>query len=76
MPCVAMLQAIEANLASRTRRVSSELSISQSSVVCHLHNFHKISQSWWIVPYIAKYYQTFDLPKFYYHLLHESFSNQ
>ena len=36
-----VFQAIEANLVSNTRRVSGELSISQSSVVHHLHDFSK-----------------------------------
>ena len=37
----ALLQVIEANPASYTQRVSGELSISQSTVVCCLHNFSK-----------------------------------
>ena len=41
----AMLQAIEPNLACSTWRVSSDLYISQSSVVFHLHNLNKITQS-------------------------------
>ena len=42
----AVLQAIDANSASSTRRVSGEFSISQSSVVCQLH-VTKILQNFW-----------------------------
>ena len=36
-----MLQAIETDLVSNIWKVSGELCISQSSVVCHLHNLGK-----------------------------------
>ena len=36
-----MLQAIKANPASSTRRITGKLCISQSSVVHHFHNFSK-----------------------------------
>ena len=38
----AMIQVREANSVSSTWRVSSEFSISQSSMVYHLHNLNKI----------------------------------
>ena len=41
MDSEAIFQTIEANLASSTQRVSGELSISQFSEVCHLHNLCK-----------------------------------
>ena len=41
----AVLQAIEANLASSSWRVSGKLDTSQSSVVCHLHDFSKNIQN-------------------------------
>ena len=37
-----VLQVMKANLASSTQRVSGELGISLSSVVCHLHDLGKI----------------------------------
>ena len=40
----AVLQAIAANPVSSTQRVSGELSISQSSVICHLRNLPKVSE--------------------------------
>ena len=36
-----VFQAMEANLVSSTWRVSGELSISQSGVVCHFHDYGK-----------------------------------
>ena len=57
MNFASVLQAIGANLLRSTQRVSSELSISQSSVVRHLHNFSKRIWSCEIVPHIIK---TFD----------------
>ena len=45
----AMLQALEANLVSNTKRVSGEFGILQSSVVCHVHDFTKNIWSWQIV---------------------------
>ena len=50
-----MLQAIEANLASSTWRVSGEL----GSVVYHLNNFGKSLRSRQIVPHITKILQNF-----------------
>ena len=41
MDSEAELQAIEANLVSSIQRVSGELGISQSSVVCPLHGLSK-----------------------------------
>ena len=55
----AMLQAIEANLPSRTQRVAGELSISQSSVVIHLYKLSKSIHSCWIVLCITKIFQNF-----------------
>ena len=54
-----VLQAIEANPENRIGRVSGELSITHSSVVCHLHNLSKSIQSCGIVPHIAKILQNF-----------------
>ena len=45
------------NLASSTQRVSGELSISQSNVVCHLHNLSKSNQSFKIVSHVTKIFQ-------------------
>ena len=44
----AVLQAIEANPVSSTQRVSGELDISQSSVICYLHDLGKDIQNCWI----------------------------
>ena len=53
--------ALEANLTSCPRRVSGELDISQSSMVCQIHNLSKSFWSWWIVPHVlTKYCKTFD----------------
>ena len=52
MDSKALLKDIEANAGSRTWRVSDKLSISQSSVVCHLHDLSKSTWSWQIVPYV------------------------
>ena len=59
-----ILQATEANKASSTRRVSGELGISQSCVVCHLH----LDKSIWsnrIVFHVPKYCKNFSLVWFY-----------
>ena len=50
MDSEAELHAIEANLVSCTWRVSGKLSISQSSVVHHIHNLGKSIQNCQIVP--------------------------
>ena len=50
----AMLQVIETTLASRIQRVSGELSISQFSVVHHLHNLGTCIQGCWISRHITK----------------------
>ena len=55
----AVLQTIEVNPVSSTQRVSGKLSISQSSVVCHLHDLSgkRIrSSKWYLTHYqnIAK----------------------
>ena len=55
----AVLQAIEANTASSTQRVSSELSLLQSSIVDHIHNLSKNIWSCWIVSHVAKILQNF-----------------
>ena len=55
----AVLQAIEVNLASSTWRVSGELGLSLSSVVCYLHNLSKSIQSCKIVPYVTKILENF-----------------
>ena len=58
-----LLKATEANLVSRTWRVSGKFSISPSTVVRHLHNF---TRSFRIVPHILpKYCKTFDSPQRY-----------
>ena len=41
MDSEAVLQAIEVNLEIGSQKVSGELGISQSSVVCHFHNLGK-----------------------------------
>ena len=51
--------AIEVKLLSHMQRVSGELSISLSSVVCCLHNLSKSIQGFWIVPHIAKISENF-----------------
>ena len=57
----AVLQSIEANLASSTRRVSGELSISQSCMLRHFHQIDKNILSYRIVPHVLpKYCKTFD----------------
>ena len=56
-----MLKGIKANPMSSIWRVSGELRISQSSVVCHLHDFTKSILSGWIVPHITKVWQNFCL---------------
>ena len=48
-----------ANPVSSTQRVSGELGISQSSVVCHLHDLDKSSQNYWIELHITKILQDF-----------------
>ena len=53
----AMLQIIDANPTNKTWRVSGEHSISQSSVVCDLHDVGKNIQSYWIVPHVVKILQ-------------------
>ena len=57
-----MLQAIETNLVSSTRRVSGELGISQSNIIHHLHDHSKSIWSCWILPHITKILQNFWLP--------------
>ena len=54
-----MLQEIEVNMANSTRRVSGELHILQSSVICPRHDFCKIPQSGQIVPQATKILQNF-----------------
>ena len=54
-----VLEATETNLVSRTGRVSGELGITQSSVVCHLHNVSKSIRSRQILPYITKILKNF-----------------
>ena len=54
-----MLQAIEANLASKTQRVPGELGISQSNEICHLQNLNKSIQSCQIVPHFTRIFQNF-----------------
>ena len=44
-------EAIEVNLVSQTQKISGELSISQSSVVCYLHDLGKSTQ---IGPHVTK----------------------
>ena len=56
----AVLQAIEANLASKPQRVTGESGISPFSVVHHFHDFGKNIDIYWNVP---KYWKTFDSPK-------------
>ena len=52
-----VLQPIQVNLESDTLRVSGELSISQFSVVRHLHDLSKSIQKCQILPHIFKYYK-------------------
>ena len=54
-----MLQAIEANPASSTQRVSGKLSISQSGMVQHFHNICKSSWHCSIVLHIIKMSKNF-----------------
>ena len=55
----AILHAIEATPVNSICRVLGKLIISQSSVVCHLHNPNKIIWSCCIVPHITKILQSF-----------------
>ena len=55
----AIVQAIEENLVSNSRRVSGELGISQTSVVRHLHVLGKSTRRRWIVPHVTKILQNF-----------------
>ena len=59
MDSKAVLQAMEANPLSSIWRVSGELSLSQSSVVYHLHDLGKSIQSCQIVPHVTKILQNF-----------------
>ena len=59
----AILQTIEANPVSSTRRVSGELSLSQSSVVFHIHDLSKYIKSCRIMFHITKILQNFHLLK-------------
>ena len=52
-------QARSCNLVSSTQRVSGKLSISQSSVLCHLYIFNKSIWSSLTVPHISKILQNF-----------------
>ena len=56
-----VLLAIVASPVSSTWRVSSQLAISQSIMVCHLHVFSKSIQNGWIVARITKIWQFFYL---------------
>ena len=62
MDAEAVLQVIQTNLVSSIWRVSGELSIFQSSVVCHFHKLSKSIHSCQTVPHIAKILVTFDSP--------------
>ena len=53
----AVFQVTETDLASRTWRVSSKHSISQSSVIHHRHHLQKRTQSCQIVPHVIKILQ-------------------
>ena len=55
----AVLQAIVVKLASNTWRISGELNISQSSVVCHFNNYSKRIWSCWIMTNITEILQIF-----------------
>ena len=55
----AIFEDIEPNLANSTWRVSGKFSISQSSVVHHLHNLSKSLHSSQIVPHVTKILQNF-----------------
>ena len=55
----AVLQAIKVNPRSSPGRVSSELSISQFSVVHHLFDLSKSIRSYWILPHVTKISQNF-----------------
>ena len=59
MDSEAVFQAIEANLVNSTQRVSDELSISQSSMICYLNKLGKNIWSCQIVPHISKILQNF-----------------
>ena len=59
MDSEAVPQAIEVNLASSTQRVSGKLIISQSNVVCNLHDLSKSMQICQILPHITKIFQNF-----------------
>ena len=52
---------MKANLVSSAWRVSGELSISQSSVIHHLHDLSKNIKSNQIVPPVTKILQNFQL---------------
>ena len=54
MDSEAMFQTIETNLVSNTWRVSGELDISHSSMICHRHNFGKSILNLQTVPHITK----------------------
>ena len=53
------LQAIEANPANSTQRVSSELGFSQFHTVCYLHNHNKSIWKCWIVLHSTKIFKNF-----------------
>ena len=54
-----MLQAIEANPASSNLRISGELSMFESSEVCHIYEFLKSIQSCENASHITKIMQNF-----------------
>ena len=49
-----ILQAIEVNLVSSTRKISGELDISEFSQVCHFSGLSKSKQNCLIVPHLIK----------------------
>ena len=65
-----VLQIIEANMASFTRRVLGELDILQSSVICYLHDHSKNIQSYRILHFVSKILQNFWLIVIFYTCFH------
>ena len=73
---VAVVLALEINPVSSTWSVSGELSISQPSLVNHLHNLSKSIQSYQIVLQVTKILQNFWLILLFYWITQEFFKTE
>ena len=61
MDSKSVIQTIEVNLASCTRKISGELGISEPCVVCYLNDLGKNTRNCWILPHVQpKYNKTFE----------------